>query len=83
MSYQSVWLCSQFCFFLFADRQDKVRLGLGLVTLSALSTAEGETGTRAFSVLNEQQGWSVALQVFRPSWWPDKDPLTDKTILPE
>jgi hypothetical protein len=53
------------------------------VTLSALSTVEGETGTKAFSVLNEQQGWSVALQVFRPSWWPDKDPLTDKTILPE
>jgi hypothetical protein len=41
------------------------------------------TGTRAsFSVLNEQFGWSASLQVLRPPWWPDLDPMTDKPILP-
>jgi len=63
--------------------QDRLRLGLGLVTLSSLTNLSASETSRTFNVLNEQEGWSVALQVFKPQWWPEKDPMTDKTILPE
>jgi hypothetical protein len=80
----------QFVYINMKDNQETFRLGLGLVTLSSLSPGGGvgaevldQSIRRSFSVLNEQYGWSVALQVLRPPWWPDVDPMTGKTILPE
>lgn len=51
-----------------------------------VEVGKGDSGTssgRGFSVLNEKFGWSVAVQVLRPAWWPDVDPMTGNSVLPE
>lgn len=63
-------------------KQNQYRVGLGHLNLSTLS-GKSLVKDGSFSILNEEQNWTLPTYVLRPRWWPDKDPVSGSAVIPE